>query len=55
MANIKINKQAIRKMSREMEREFAKNPVRVPLEAAPLPGPSRLLRRSTTTTGLLSP
>lgn len=38
MANIKINKQAIRKMSREMEREFAKNPVRVPLEAAPPAG-----------------
>lgn len=34
MANgFKINKQAIRKMSREIEREFAKNPVRVPLEA----------------------
>ena len=28
-----INKQAIRKMSREIEKEFAKNPVRVPLEA----------------------
>lgn len=34
MANgFKINKQAIRTMSREIEREFAKNPVRVPLEA----------------------
>ncbi|GAA1484699.1 hypothetical protein [Brachybacterium fresconis] len=34
MANgFKINKQAIRKMSREIEREFAKNPVRVPLQA----------------------
>lgn len=30
---IEINKQAIRKMSREIEKEFAKNPVRVPLEA----------------------
>lgn len=29
----KIDKQQIRKMTREMEREFAKNPVRVPLEA----------------------
>lgn len=27
-----INKQAIRKMSREIEKEFAKNPVRVPFE-----------------------
>lgn len=32
-SGFKINKQAIRKMSREIEREFAKNPVRVPLEA----------------------
>lgn len=31
----KINKQAIRKMTREMEKEFAKNPVRVPIEADP--------------------
>jgi len=29
----KINKQGIRNISREIEREFAKNPVRVPLEA----------------------
>lgn len=29
----KINKQAIKKMSRDIEREFAKHPVRVPLEA----------------------
>lgn len=28
----KIDKQAIRKMTRELEKEFAKNPVRVPLE-----------------------
>ena len=31
----KINKQAIRKMSREIEREFAKHPVWVPLEVDP--------------------
>lgn len=30
-----INKQGIRKMAREIEREFAKNPVKVPLEADP--------------------
>lgn len=29
----KINKQAIKKMTRELEKEFAKNPVKVPLEA----------------------
>lgn len=32
-SGFKINKQAIRKMTRELEREFAKNPVRVPLQA----------------------
>lgn len=32
--DFKINKQGIRKMTRELEREFAKNPVRVPVEAA---------------------
>ncbi|MFJ4175268.1 hypothetical protein [Microbacterium sp. NPDC089696] len=32
-SGFKINKQAIRKMTREIEREFAKNPVRVPLQA----------------------
>lgn len=31
-SGFKINKQAIRQMSREIEREFAKHPVRVPLE-----------------------
>lgn len=31
----KINKQGIRQMTREIEREFAKNPVRVPLQADP--------------------
>lgn len=31
----KINKQAIRKMTQEIEKEIAKNPVRVPLEADP--------------------
>lgn len=31
----KINKQGIRKMTRDIEREFAKNPVKVPLEADP--------------------
>lgn len=30
-----INNQAIRNMTREIEREFAKNPVRVPLQADP--------------------
>lgn len=29
----KINKQGIRQMTRELEREFAKNPVRMPIEA----------------------
>lgn len=29
----RINKQGIRKMTKEIEREFARNPVRVPLEA----------------------
>ena len=34
MANgFKINKSAIRRMTQEIEKEFAKNPVRVPLEA----------------------
>ena len=32
-SGFKINKQAIRKVTRELEREFAKNPVRVPLQA----------------------
>lgn len=32
-SGFKINKQAIKKMSRDIEREFAKHPVRVPLEA----------------------
>lgn len=32
-SGLKINKQAVREMSREIEREFAKNPVRVPLDA----------------------
>lgn len=32
-SSFRINKQGIRKMSREIEREFARNPVRVPLEA----------------------
>ncbi|MGA5537350.1 hypothetical protein [Mycolicibacterium nivoides] len=31
-SGFKINKQGIRQMTREIEREFAKNPVRVPLE-----------------------
>ena len=31
-SGFKINKQAIRKMTREIEREFAKNPVRIPLQ-----------------------
>lgn len=36
MANeFKINKQAIRRTSRELEKEFAKNPVRVPVHADP--------------------
>ncbi|WP_181275213.1 hypothetical protein [Brevibacterium oceani] len=34
-SGFKINKQGIRKMTREIEREFAKNPVKVPLEADP--------------------
>lgn len=33
VGGFKINKQGIRQMSREIEREFAKHPVRVPLEA----------------------
>lgn len=32
-SGFKINKQRIRQMTREIEREFAKNPVRIPLEA----------------------
>ena len=32
-SGFKINKQGIRQMTREIEREFAKNPVRVPLHA----------------------
>ncbi|WP_327113996.1 hypothetical protein OHB12_33135 [Nocardia sp. NBC_01730] len=31
----KINREGIRRMTREIEKEFAKNPVRVPLEADP--------------------
>lgn len=34
-SGFKINKQGIRQMTREIEREFAKNPVRVPLKADP--------------------
>lgn len=34
-SGFKINKQGIRKMTRDIEREFAKNPVKVPLEADP--------------------
>lgn len=34
-SGFKINKQGIRMMTREIEREFAKNPVQVPLEADP--------------------
>jgi len=41
----KINKSAIRKMTQEIEREFAKNPVRVPLEA----DPTSVFPRSATT------
>lgn len=33
MSGFKINRQEIRRMSREIEREFAKHPVRVPIEA----------------------
>lgn len=32
-SGFKINKQGIRKMTQQLEREFAKNPVRVPLQA----------------------
>jgi hypothetical protein len=31
-SGFKINKQGIRNMAREIEREFAKNPIRVPVE-----------------------
>lgn len=34
-SGFKINKQGIQQMTREIEREFAKNPVRVPLQADP--------------------
>ena len=37
--SFKINKNEIRKMSRELEREFAKHPVRVPIHADPASGP----------------
>ena len=33
MSGFKINREGIRRMSRELEREFAKHPVRVPIEA----------------------
>ncbi|MGB3698593.1 MAG: hypothetical protein WBA05_14280 [Gordonia sp. (in: high G+C Gram-positive bacteria)] len=32
-SGFKINKQGIRQFTRELEREFAKNPVRIPVEA----------------------
>lgn len=32
MSGFKINREGIRRMSRELEREFAKHPVRVPIE-----------------------
>lgn len=35
MSGFKINRAGIRQMSRKIEREFAKNPVRVPIEADP--------------------
>lgn len=34
-SRFKIDKQGIHQMSRDIEREFAKHPVRVPLEADP--------------------
>jgi hypothetical protein len=34
-SGFKINKQGIRQFTREIEREFAKNPVRIPVEADP--------------------
>lgn len=34
-SGFKINKQGIRQMAREIEREFAKNPVQIPLQADP--------------------
>jgi hypothetical protein len=34
-SDFKINKEGIRQMAREIEREFAKNPIRVPLQADP--------------------
>lgn len=33
VSGFRINKQAIRQMTREIEREWAKNPVRIPLQA----------------------
>lgn len=44
-SGFKINKQAIRQMTREIEKEFAKNPVRIPLEAS-----SSGIRNSSATT-----
>lgn len=44
-SGFKINKQGIRQMTRELEREFAKHPVRVPVEA----DPSNLILGSGTT------
>ncbi len=35
-SGIKINKQGIRQMTQDIEREFARNPVRVPLQADPV-------------------
>lgn len=34
-SGFKINKRAIRDMTRDLEKEFAKNPIRIPIEADP--------------------
>jgi len=51
--SFQINKQAIRKMTREMEKEFAKNSVRVPIEADP--NVSRFLPATTITNNYHGP
>jgi hypothetical protein len=44
---VKINREGIRRMSQELEREFAKHPVRVPIQADPQ-GPAWPLPSATT-------
>jgi hypothetical protein len=47
VSGFKINREGIRRMSKEIEREFAKHPIRVPIEAEPQ-GPAWPLPSATT-------